>query len=190
MLFRSDSGIAYHEPTLAEQLKEPEPHIELADTLKSPPAAPRGVAAGRSRGKARRSQRRGMPRAAASAPPPASVQEPIGSSGVRKRPSMSRPPSARIHKRARATTTPPSPHTGAVEPAAFGSAISIVVSYSRLILIAVYSHLLLLDQANQIYWRFLTVAITLLLWGLEIVIATEDVVVGGVGELGSAAARS
>jgi hypothetical protein len=105
---------------------------------------------------------------------------------------MSRPPSARTHKRARPTTpTRASPHAAAAaETPPFGSAISIVVSYSRLILIAVYSHLLLLDQANQIYWRFLTVAITLLLWGLEIVIATEDVVVGGVGELGSAAARS
>lgn len=186
-----DSGIAYHEPSLADQLKEPEPGIEA--TLQSAPsAAASGAGAGRARGKARR-RRRGAPRAPAASQPEATQEAVGGSSGVRKRPSMSRPPSARTHKRARPTTpTPPSPHAAAAagETPPFGSAISIVVSYSRLILIAVYSHLLLLDQANQIYWRFLTVAITLLLWGLEIVIATEDVVVGGVGELGSAATRS
>ncbi|EPQ32280.1 uncharacterized protein PFL1_00477 [Pseudozyma flocculosa PF-1] len=66
----------------------------------------------------------------------------------------------------------------------FGAFISILVSYSRLILIAVYSHLLLLDQKNQIYWRFLTVGLTLTLWGLELVISKEDEVdVGGGGEM-------
>ena len=64
------------------------------------------------------------------------------------------------------------PRTETSEP--FGAFISFIVSYSRLILIAVYSHLLLLDQKNQIYWRFLTVGLTLLLWGLELVISKED----------------
>lgn len=48
-----------------------------------------------------------------------------------------------------------------------------ILCYSRFILIAVYSHLLLLDQSHQIYWRFLTVAITLALWTAELCFATE-----------------
>ncbi|KDN37910.1 hypothetical protein K437DRAFT_240439 [Tilletiaria anomala UBC 951] len=56
----------------------------------------------------------------------------------------------------------------------FGAFISIIVSYSRLIMIAVYSHLLLLDQSHQIYWRFLTVGITLTLWAFELLIGKED----------------
>lgn len=106
----------------------------------------------------------------------------------RKRPNISRPPSeSRRHKRPRRPTppSPPSPPSPSTQGEAFTSFISILVSYSRLILIAVYSHLLLLDQKNQIYWRFLTVGLTLVLWGLEIVISKEDDVgVGGVGELG------
>ncbi|CAD6905772.1 unnamed protein product [Tilletia controversa] len=56
----------------------------------------------------------------------------------------------------------------------FGAFISILISYSRLILIAVYSHLLLLDQSHQIYWRFLTIASCLLLWTFEILLGHED----------------
>ncbi|KAK0525367.1 hypothetical protein OC835_005632 [Tilletia horrida] len=56
----------------------------------------------------------------------------------------------------------------------FGAFISILISYSRLILIAVYSHLLLLDQSHQIYWRFLTIASCLLLWTVEILLAEEQ----------------
>ncbi|KAL9937419.1 hypothetical protein V8E36_003828 [Tilletia maclaganii] len=56
----------------------------------------------------------------------------------------------------------------------FGAFISIIISYSRLILIAVYSHLLLLDQSHQIYWRFLTIASCLLLWTFEILLGHED----------------
>ncbi len=56
----------------------------------------------------------------------------------------------------------------------FGAFIQIIVSYSRLIMIAVYSHLLLLDQSHQIYWRFLTVGITLTLWAFELLLGKED----------------
>lgn len=78
--------------------------------------------------------------------------------------------------------------------------ISIIVSYSRLILIAVYSHLLrespiaivslvrstidnvlflssrpvVLDQSHQIYWRFLTVGLTLTVWAFELLIGKEE----------------
>lgn len=56
----------------------------------------------------------------------------------------------------------------------FGAFISLIVSYSRLILIAVYSHLLLLDQSHMVYWRFLTVGITLFVWALELILGKDD----------------
>lgn len=78
--------------------------------------------------------------------------------------------------------------------------ISLIVSYSRLILIAVYSHLLralcrnlrerglasnsadllfpfttlVLDQSHMVYWRFLTVSITLFVWALELILGKDD----------------
>lgn len=56
----------------------------------------------------------------------------------------------------------------------FGAFISLIVSYARLILIAVYSHLLLLDQSHMVYWRFLTVGITLFIWAFELVLGKDD----------------
>lgn len=56
----------------------------------------------------------------------------------------------------------------------FGAFVSLIVSYSRLILIAVYSHLLLLDQSHMVYWRFLTVGITLFIWAFELVLGKDD----------------
>lgn len=56
----------------------------------------------------------------------------------------------------------------------FGAFVSLIVSYSRLILIAVYSHLLLLDQSHMVYWRFLTVGITLFVWALELILGKDD----------------
>ena len=49
--------------------------------------------------------------------------------------------------------------------------------YSRFILITVYSHLLLLDQNHQIYWRILAVSFTLAMWGVELLISKESNVV-------------
>ena len=48
------------------------------------------------------------------------------------------------------------------------------MTYSRFILIAVYSHLLLLDQNHQTYWRLLTVFFTLGLWSVELLLSKED----------------
>ncbi|PWN30786.1 hypothetical protein BDZ90DRAFT_24481 [Jaminaea rosea] len=56
----------------------------------------------------------------------------------------------------------------------FGSFISFVVSYSRLILIATYSHLLLLDQSHQTIWRFSTVSVTLVLWTMELLLGSSN----------------
>lgn len=207
-----DSGIAYDEESksIADQLKEP---LSLADELKSPPSFPRQRSV---RGKPRRPTKPGRrgslarisvtsPRSASTPLPPTPTQ---GDSRTgHKRPNISRPPSeSRRHKRPRPPptssssspsappshpSTSPSPYDPQATEEGFGSFISILVSYSRLILIAVYSHLLLLDQKNQIYWRFLTVGLTLFLWGLEIVISKEEegLGVGGVGELGAAAER-
>lgn len=208
-----DSGIAYDDggaKQLADQLKEPQPELEvsLAEALKSPAPA-RASARGGTLSSVR--ARTGRPRRAKhspasrnplstrrldTTPQPHPTCTPLLAEQSRKRPNLSRPPSeTRRHKRAR-PPLPPSPTSSRSdeckcegEGEAFGSVISILVSYSRLILIAVYSHLLLLDQKNQIYWRFLTVGLTLFLWGLEIVISKEDDSVTGLPDLTSTPAR-
>ena len=59
--------------------------------------------------------------------------------------------------------------------------MTILVSFSRLILILVYSHLLLLDQGAQLWWRWANVAWTLGLWVVEIILSSsysdDDVIV-------------
>lgn len=57
-----------------------------------------------------------------------------------------------------------------------GTLYRVLVLYSRFVLIAVYSHLLLLDQNHQVYWQILTVVFTLALWSVELLLGTEDVV--------------
>ena len=52
--------------------------------------------------------------------------------------------------------------------------VLVLVRYSRFVLIEVYSHLLLLDQNHQIYWRLLTVFFTLALWSVELTLNTGD----------------
>lgn len=52
--------------------------------------------------------------------------------------------------------------------------LKVLVTYSRFLLIAVYSHLLLLDQNHQIYWRLMTVFFTLGLWSVELLLSKED----------------
>lgn len=47
--------------------------------------------------------------------------------------------------------------------------ITVVVTYSRLLLIAVYTHLLLLNSSgNQEFWRWLNVFLTVGLWAVEV----------------------
>ncbi|CEH12974.1 hypothetical protein CBOM_00924 [Ceraceosorus bombacis] len=52
--------------------------------------------------------------------------------------------------------------------------ISIIVSYSRLLLIAVYSHLLLLDQSHMTVHRFLAVGTALTVWSFELVLGDSE----------------
>ncbi|EOR03763.1 hypothetical protein E3P92_03776 [Wallemia ichthyophaga] len=65
------------------------------------------------------------------------------------------------------------------EPSTF--IMTILVSFSRPILILVYTHLLLLDQGAQLWWRWANVAWTLTLWVVEIILssayADDDVIV-------------
>ncbi|KAI5477154.1 ICE2 family protein [Pseudohyphozyma bogoriensis] len=53
------------------------------------------------------------------------------------------------------------------EPAA--RVMTFIVTYSRLILIAVYTHLLLLSTSgHQSFWRWLNIFLTVALWGVEL----------------------
>lgn len=79
---------------------------------------------------------------------------------------------ARRHRRDRNLSEEHEKRLSEEEP--FGAFVSLIVSYARLILIAVYSHLLLLDQSHMVYWRFLTVGITLFIWAFELVLGKDD----------------
>ncbi|PKI85587.1 hypothetical protein MVES1_000528 [Malassezia vespertilionis] len=62
----------------------------------------------------------------------------------------------------------------AARPKPDSTILPVLVTYSRFVLIAVYSHLLLLDQNHQIYWRLLTVFFTLCLWSVELLMSKEE----------------
>ncbi|MBW0523355.1 hypothetical protein O181_063070 [Austropuccinia psidii MF-1] len=64
--------------------------------------------------------------------------------------------------------------------------MTVIVSYSRLLLISVYTHLLLLNnEGHQVFWRWTNVFVTLGLWGVELMIGREegdnDSIVTGLG---------
>ncbi|WVR03178.1 hypothetical protein IAU60_000169 [Kwoniella sp. DSM 27419] len=50
---------------------------------------------------------------------------------------------------------------------------TIVLSYRRAILIAVYTHLLLLDAGSQTWWRWINIALFLSVWSLELLLDAE-----------------
>ncbi|WWC67206.1 uncharacterized protein I206_101113 [Kwoniella pini CBS 10737] len=50
---------------------------------------------------------------------------------------------------------------------------TIVLSYRRAILIAVYTHLLLLDGGSQTWWRWINIALFLAVWSLELLLDAE-----------------
>ncbi|WVF66666.1 hypothetical protein IAT40_001407 [Kwoniella sp. CBS 6097] len=50
---------------------------------------------------------------------------------------------------------------------------TIVLSYRRAILIAVYTHLLLLDGGSQTWWRWINIALFLSVWSLELLLDAE-----------------
>ncbi|WWD06237.1 hypothetical protein V865_004323 [Kwoniella europaea PYCC6329] len=50
---------------------------------------------------------------------------------------------------------------------------TVVLSYRRAILIAVYTHLLLLDGGSQTWWRWINIALFLAVWSLELLLDAE-----------------
>ncbi|KAL4070901.1 hypothetical protein J3A83DRAFT_4358965 [Scleroderma citrinum] len=49
----------------------------------------------------------------------------------------------------------------------------ILLTYRQLIFIMVYSHLLLLDPASQVWWRWANIMFTLLLWAVELTVSPD-----------------
>lgn len=49
-----------------------------------------------------------------------------------------------------------------------------VLTYRQTIFTTVYSHLLLLDHSQQVWWRWMSVFFTLVMWALELVVTPED----------------
>ncbi|KAJ3758647.1 hypothetical protein EV361DRAFT_969288 [Lentinula raphanica] len=52
--------------------------------------------------------------------------------------------------------------------------IKILLNYRQLLFVNVYSHLLLLDQSSAVWWRWANVFFTLMLWGVELVVSSDD----------------
>jgi hypothetical protein len=50
----------------------------------------------------------------------------------------------------------------------------ILLSYRQLLFITVYSHLLLLDHSSQVWWRWISIFFTLIMWGVELLVSAED----------------
>ncbi|KAL0576359.1 hypothetical protein V5O48_005618 [Marasmius crinis-equi] len=53
----------------------------------------------------------------------------------------------------------------------------IVLTYRQLLFVMVYSHLLLLDHSSQIWWRWINIFFTLMMWGVELLVSPDDDVV-------------
>ncbi|KAH7104123.1 ICE2-domain-containing protein [Auriculariales sp. MPI-PUGE-AT-0066] len=51
---------------------------------------------------------------------------------------------------------------------------SVILTYRQTIFTTVYSHLLLLDHSQQVWWRWASVIFTLVMWGLELAVSPED----------------
>ncbi|WOO85072.1 putative protein [Vanrija pseudolonga] len=58
---------------------------------------------------------------------------------------------------------------------------TIVLSYRRPILIAVYTHLLLLDAGSQTWWRWINITLFLAVWSLELLLDADDDAESSVG---------
>ncbi|KIM85142.1 hypothetical protein PILCRDRAFT_96343 [Piloderma croceum F 1598] len=49
----------------------------------------------------------------------------------------------------------------------------ILFTYRQLILVMVYSHLLLLDHSSQIWWRWMNIFFTLVIWAVELLVSGD-----------------
>ncbi|KAA1471541.1 hypothetical protein DENSPDRAFT_837553 [Dentipellis sp. KUC8613] len=50
----------------------------------------------------------------------------------------------------------------------------ILLTYRQCILVTVYSHLLLLDHSSQVWWRWMNIFFTLVIWSVELLVSGED----------------
>lgn len=50
----------------------------------------------------------------------------------------------------------------------------LLLTYRQTIFVTVYSHLLLLDHSSQIWWRWMNIFFTLVIWSIELVVGSED----------------
>ncbi|KAF8202885.1 hypothetical protein BJ912DRAFT_332485 [Pholiota molesta] len=50
----------------------------------------------------------------------------------------------------------------------------ILLTYRQSIFVTVYSHLLLLDHSSQIWWRWMNIFFTLVIWSIELIVSSED----------------
>jgi len=50
----------------------------------------------------------------------------------------------------------------------------ILLTYQQFIFLTVYSHLLLLDHSSQIWWRWMNIFLTLVIWSVELLVSSDD----------------
>ncbi|KAJ2928750.1 hypothetical protein H1R20_g8161, partial [Candolleomyces eurysporus] len=50
----------------------------------------------------------------------------------------------------------------------------LLLTYRQTIFVTVYSHLLLLDHSSQIWWRWMNIFFTLVIWSIELLVGSED----------------
>ncbi|KAI0322657.1 hypothetical protein OF83DRAFT_1048698 [Amylostereum chailletii] len=50
----------------------------------------------------------------------------------------------------------------------------VLLTYRQATLVTVYSHLLLLDHSSQVWWRWMNIFFTLLIWSIELLVSGED----------------
>lgn len=52
--------------------------------------------------------------------------------------------------------------------------INILLTYRQSILVTVYSHLLLLDHSSQVWWRWMNIFFTLVIWSIELLVSAGE----------------
>ncbi|CCL99029.1 uncharacterized protein FIBRA_01038 [Fibroporia radiculosa] len=50
----------------------------------------------------------------------------------------------------------------------------LMLTYRQAIFVTVYSHLLLLDHSSQVWWRWMNIFITLVIWSIELLVSSDD----------------
>ncbi|KAH9937004.1 uncharacterized protein B0H18DRAFT_184402 [Fomitopsis serialis] len=50
----------------------------------------------------------------------------------------------------------------------------LLLTYQQAIFVTVYSHLLLLDHSSQVWWRWMNILFTMVIWSVELLVSGED----------------